>query len=175
MSSLLLKIFAAALLLPSHAPAGPRARASAQGARAGALAERARDCGALTPSRKLDEYGVLPADEEKARLERLVAALKAEPENTKAFIIGYAGRAGRAGEGLARADRAKQVLTDESVFYNTRINALDCGRREAPSTELWLTPAGASPPPCSPTLDPTPAPAKGGTAPRRPRRRSGRL
>ncbi|MET0622500.1 MAG: hypothetical protein ABW250_05940 [Pyrinomonadaceae bacterium] len=74
----------------------------------------------------------------------------------------------------ARADRAKQALIDKSNSYDTRLNALDCGRRETPSTELWMSPAGASPPPCSPTLDPTPAPSKG--AVKRPtRRRSGRL
>ena len=174
MSSLLLKIFAASLLLPAFAADAARAQSPTRDGHAGARAERAQDCGRLEPSRKLDEYGVVSDAEERARLEKLVALFKAEGEEAKAFIIGYAGRSGRAGEGLARADRAKQILTDESVFHNTRINALDCGRREAPATELWITPAGASPPPCSPTLDPTPAPAKGATR-RPPRRRSGRL
>lgn len=175
MNSPLTKIFAAALLLLTpHAPAGSRARALTRDARAGAQAGGARDCSLLTPSRKFDEYGVVSEADEKTRLERLAVALRAEGEDAKAFIIGYAGRAGRAGEGLARADRARQVLTDESVFYNRGLNTLDCGRRETPSTELWITPAGASPPRCSPTLDPTPAPAKGATR-RPPRRRSGRL
>lgn len=168
------KIFAALLLLTAPAAALTSARASAQERRAGAPEERARDCAPLNPSRKFDEYGVVPDADERARLGRLAAALKAEDEETNAFIVGYAGRSGRAGEGLARADRAKQVLTDESPFYNRRYNTLDCGRRETPSTELWITPAGASPPRCSPTLDPTPAPAGGAT--RRPtRRRGGRL
>lgn len=175
MNSPLPKIFAALLLLNASSAALTSAGALAQDARAGAPEERARDCALLTPSRKFDEYGVVSEAEEKSRLERLAAALKAEDEETNAFIIGYAGRAGRVGEGQARADRAKQILTDESVFYNRRLNALDCGRRETPATELWMTPAGASPPRCSPTLDPTRARANGATARRPPRRRSGRL
>lgn len=168
------KIFAALLLLAASAVAFTSARTLAQAARAVAPEERARDCALLIPSRKFDEYGVVSDADEKSRLERLAAALKAKDEDVNAFIIGYAGRSGRAGEGLTRADRAKQILTDESVFYNTRLNTLDCGRRETPSTELWITPVGAAPPRCSPTLDPTPAPAKGATG-RPTRRRSGRL
>lgn len=136
-----------------------------------APAVRAQDCGLLIQSRKLDGYGDLSAEEEWSRLEKLAAALEEERGDTKAFIIGYAGRAGRAGDAIKRADRAKETLVEKSAFYNTRINTLDCGRRESPATELWLTPAGASPPRCSPTLDPLPAPAKDGRA----RRRSGRL
>ena len=153
---MLLKLFAVSLLLPPLACVCMLAR----DARAVAQEGRARDCGLPTHSRKLDEYGELAAEEEKSRLLKLAAALDSEPEDTKAFIIGYAGRDSRAGGGLARADRAKGTLTDKSVFYNTRINTLDCGRRETPSTELWLTPVGASPPPCSPTLDPAPAPVR---------------
>ncbi|MCA1618060.1 MAG: hypothetical protein LC795_01850 [Acidobacteria bacterium] len=172
MRSLLLKLFAASLFVPSLAASGLHAK----GARAVAQEGRAQDCGLLIQSRKFDEYGDLPAEEEKSRLEKLAAALKAEPEDTKAFVIGYAGRNGRAGSGLARADRAKQTLNAQSSYnsYNTRVNTLDCGRRETPSTEFWITPAGGAPPRCMPTLDPpTPAPAKGGPA-RRPARRSGR-
>ena len=168
MSRLLLKLFASTLLLSASAGA------FAQDARTGAPAESTPDCGLLARSRKVDEYGDLSAAEEKSRLDKLAAALAAEDEDTKAFVIGYAGRDGRAGAGLARADRAKQTLIDKSTSYNTRINTLDCGRREVASTEFWITPAGASPPRCSPTFAPTPAPAKGvvrRTAPRRRRRR----
>lgn len=171
------KIFAALLLLLSpHAASDPRARALTQDARAGAPEERARDCGLPERSRKVDEFGDVSGDEEKSRLERLAVALNAEVEDTKAFIIGYAGRSGRAGEALTRADRAKQLLVEKSFSYNTRLNTLDCGRREAASTQLWITPPGASPPPCSPTLDPTPtpAPAKGAPTRRPTRPRSGR-
>lgn len=161
--SLLLKLFAASLLLPPLA-------AAARGA-------RPQDCGLPTQPRKFDEYGDVSADEERSRLEKLAAALDAEPGGTKAFIIAYAGRDGRAGDALRRADRARWVLTgrtNTSFLYNPRINTLDCGRRESPATEIWIAPAGAAPPRCSPTLDPAPAPARGGAARRTPRRQSRR-
>jgi hypothetical protein len=159
LSSPLRKLLAAALLL---APAGAAAFNSV----------RAQDCGLPAQSRKLDEYGELPAGEEKTRLEKLAAALKAETDDTAVFIIAYAGRAERAGAALRRADRSKQTVIDKEPFFNPRINTLDCGRRESPATEIWLTPAGASPPRCSPTLDPAPAPPKPFARPRRGSRRS---
>jgi len=159
---LLLTLFAASFLAPSLAADG----AAQEG--------KAQDCERLTQSRKFEEYGDLSAAEEKSRAEKLAAALDAEQEDTVAFIIGYAGREGRAGAGLARADRAKQILVEKSGFYNSRLNTLDCGRRETPATEFWVTPAGAAPPRCSPTLA-TPAPAKGAARRPSPRRRSGRL
>ncbi len=174
MNSLLPKTFAALLLLTASAAALTSARAFTQDARVAVQADRAQDCALLVPSRKFDDYSVVSDADEMSRLERLAGALKAEDEDAKAFIIGYAGRTGRAGEGLARADKARKLLTDKSVFHNTRFNTLDCGRRETPATELWITPVGASPPRCTPTVEPTPAPAKGATRPS-PRRRSGRL
>jgi hypothetical protein len=162
----LLIFFAASLLVPSLAADGA-ARAAQEG--------KAQGCELLTQSRKFDEYGDLSAAEEKSRAEKLAAALAAEHEDTVAFIIGYAGREGGAGAGLARADRVKQALVEKSFFSNSRFNTLDCGWREAPATEFWLTPAGASPPRCAPTLDPTLAPAKGAARRPSPRRGTGRL
>lgn len=156
MSGMLLKLFAVALLL-AQAPRqdGPR------------------DCGLPASSRKVDEYGQLSAAEELSRLEKLRPALEAEHEDAKAFIVVYAGREGRAGEALVRADRAKKALADKSYFYSGRLNTLDCGRRETASIELWITPVGASPPPCAPTLGPAAAPAKDAPAGRRSARRRG--
>ncbi|MBC7933687.1 MAG: hypothetical protein H7Z38_24260, partial [Rubrivivax sp.] len=119
-----------------------------------ALRQAPAGCEALPSSVKVDEYGDLKPFEEGARLDKLVAALKGEDEDTKAFIIAYAGRGARRGEAWARADRAKEYLIEKSNSYNTRINALDCGHREGPATELWITRAGAAPPPCSPTVEP---------------------
>lgn len=156
MTGTLLKLFAAVLLLP-QAP----------------QQNRPPDCGLAAPSRKVDEYGPVSAAEELARLEKLRPLLQAEHADAKAFIVAYAGRNDRPGEALARADRAKQALIDSSYFYSNRLITLDCGRRETPSIELWITPVGASPPPCSPTLEPAPAPARKAPAGRRPARRGG--
>jgi len=153
---MLLKLFAAALLLPQVAQE-----------------TRPPDCRLPASSRKVGEYGDVPAAEELSRLERLRPALEAEHhDDVKAFIVAYAGRNSRPGEALARADRAKRALTDKSSFYAGRLNTLDCGRRETPAIELWITPVGASPPPCSPTLEPA-APFREAPGPRRPARRRG--
>ncbi|MBV9927991.1 MAG: hypothetical protein JOZ96_23425 [Acidobacteria bacterium] len=159
MSGTLPKLLAALLLLPQYAAAVR----TAQGV-------RARDCGLAAQSLKLDEYGDLSAAEEGPRLEKFTAALKEYPDDTAAFIVAYAGRAERAGAALRRADRAKQAVIDKSPLLNPNINTLDCGRRESPAVELWLTPVGASPPRCSPTLDPAPPPPKAGAARRGSRR-----
>ncbi len=158
MTGTLLKLFAVALLLPQLPQEG-----------------RPPACGLAASSRKLDEYGQLPATEELSRLEeKLRPALQAEHDDAKAFIVAYAGRGDRPGAALARADRAKQALVDkESYFYGRRLNTLDCGRRETPSIELWITPVGASPPPCTPTLADAAPPVKEAPSPRRPARRRG--
>lgn len=124
----------------------------------------------LPPSRKLDEY-VAPGGDEQARLDNFLAVLKGEPEEVKGFVVAYAGRAARAGEALRRADAAKQHLIDKGPSYNSynpRLNTLDCGRREQTTVELWLTPVGAAPPVCSPTLRPTATPTVGASRQARP-------
>ena len=156
MTSTLLKLFAAALLLPQAA-----------------RETRPPDCGVGVSSRKVDGYGAVSAAEELSRLEKLRPLLEAEHDDVKAFIIAYAGRNDRPGEALARADRARRALYDKSYFYDGRLNTLDCGRRETPSVELWVTPVGAAPPPCTPTLEPAAPPVKKAPGPRRPARRGG--
>jgi hypothetical protein len=126
-----------------------------------ALRQAPTGCEALPPSLKVDEYGDLKFSEEQAHLDKLVTSLKGEDEDTKAFIMAYAGRGGRRGEALARADRAKDYLIEKSVFYNSRTNILDCGHREEAATELWITRAGAAPPRCTPTVGPGEAQVKG--------------
>jgi hypothetical protein len=108
----------------------------------------------LPPSRKADEFGPLGLAEERARLDKFVAALKAEPEGVRGFIVAYAGRTARAGDALRRADAAKAHLTDTNTFINSRLNTIDCGRREQAALELWLTPPASAPPACAPTVTP---------------------
>ena len=134
---------------------------------------RGRPACDLPPSRRLDEYGAFGGADERARLDKFAAVLKGEQEDVKGFIVAYSGRGARAGDALRRADAAKRHLTDADNFINTRLNTIDCGRRESASVELWLTPVGAAPPVCAPTAGPA---ATAGGANRRARpaaRRSG--
>ncbi len=111
-------------------------------------------CG-LSPSRKVDEYDSINLSEEKARLDKFTAILDKEQEETSGFIVTYASRGERFSAAQKRADRAKEYIVNKSVFYNERINTLDCGYREEQRTELWMTTAGAAPPTCSPTVKPS--------------------
>ena len=76
------------------------------GGASSAAAQNQTPCG-LQPSRKVDEYGAVSLTEEKARLDKFYGVMNSETEDTKGFIVGYGGRGGRAGDALARADRAK--------------------------------------------------------------------
>jgi len=121
---------------------------------------------------KFDEYGNIKRNDEKARLDNFANELQAQP-GAQGYIIGYGGRRGRAGEAQTRADRAKDYLVSSRGIDAGRLVTVDGGYKEEAWTELWIVPAGATPPTASPTVDasevkPTRAPRR---APRRGRRR----
>ena len=103
-------------------------------------------------ARKLDEYGNVRFNDEKARLDNFAIALQNEP-NAQGHIIAYGGRRGRAGEAQARADRAKDYLVNQRGIAADRIVTLDGGYREDLTVELWIVPQGATAPAASPTVD----------------------
>ncbi|MFL6207642.1 MAG: hypothetical protein ACJ74W_02260 [Pyrinomonadaceae bacterium] len=121
---------------------------------------------------KFDEYGNIKRNDEKARLDNFANELQAQP-GAQGYIIGYGGRRGRAGEAQTRADRAKDYLVSSRGIDAGRLVTVDGGYKEEATTELWIVPAGATPPTASPTVDAsevktTPAPR------RRPARRGRR-
>jgi hypothetical protein len=117
---------------------------------------KSASCG-LPPSRKVDEYSTSAREEEQQRLEKLLLALGLE-KDSHAFIVTYGGRSSTIAEAQKHADGAKRYLVEKQAFYagaeltNSHINTLFCGFRDAPSTELWITPLGAAPPLCAPTI-----------------------
>lgn len=129
------------------------------------------NCG-LPPSLKIDEYETIRRADEEARLEKLLLALAAEKDG-HAFIVTYGGRLSAENDAQSRADSAKRYLVEKHGFFggaevtNSHLNTLTCGYREVPSTELWITPAGAAPPRCTPTIS---APIQRGLRARRARR-----
>lgn len=128
------------------------------------------NCG-LRPSLKIDEYGAIGRGEEEARLEKLLLALAAE-KDSHAFIVTYGGRLPAKNDTQSRADSAKRYLVEKHGFFggaevtNSHINTLTCGYRDVAATELWITPAGAAPPRCTPTIS---APIQRGPRARRTR------
>ena len=115
---------------------------------------------------KVDEYGNIRFNDEKARLDNYAIALQNEP-GAQGYIICYGGRRGRQGEAQARCDRAKNYLVNERQIDASRIVTVDGGYREELTVELWLVPTGATPPTASPTVDPSEVQT---VNPRRPRR-----
>jgi hypothetical protein len=103
-------------------------------------------------TRKLDEYGNVAFDDEKARLDNFAIELQNTP-GSQGYIIGYSGRRGRRGEGIARAERAKNYLVTSRGLEASRIITVDGGYREELAVELFIVPSGATTPTASPTVD----------------------
>jgi hypothetical protein len=95
--------------------------------------------------RKADEFGEVNRDDEKARLDLFAIEMQNEP-GAQGYIIGYGGRNARAGEGLRRANRARDYLVTARGIEAPRIVVLDGGYAESGRTELWVVPPGATPP-----------------------------
>ena len=106
----------------------------------------------IRPTR-VDEYGPIRRNDEKARLDNFAIALQNAP-GAQGYIIAYGGRRGREGEAQARANFARDYLVTTRGIDASRIVTVDGGFREEASTELWLVPQGATPPTASPTLQP---------------------
>jgi hypothetical protein len=106
---------------------------------------------APTPT-KFDQYGNIPRNDVKARLDNFANELQANP-GAQGYIIAYGGRHGVVGEAQRRADFAKDYLVNTRGIDAGRLVTLDGGFQEEASTELWIVPAGATPPTASPTVD----------------------
>jgi hypothetical protein len=77
-----------------------------------------------------------------------------DEKNRQGYIIAYAGQIARAGEAMARANRAKSYLVRVRRFPAGQLKAIDGGYREESTLELYVVPAGACPPMATPTIDP---------------------
>ncbi len=92
--------------------------------------------------RKFDEYGNIRFNDEKARLDNYAIQLQNAPTD-RATIIGYGSCEG---EGLTRANRAKDYLVNTRGIDAGRIDTVDGGCRAELTVELWLVPSGATAP-----------------------------
>ncbi|HEX7316054.1 MAG TPA: hypothetical protein VF297_19260 [Pyrinomonadaceae bacterium] len=105
-------------------------------------------------ARKVDEYGNIRFNDEKARLDNYAIELQNDP-TAQGYLVCYGGRRGRTGEAQRRCDRAKNYLVSTRGIDASRIVTVDGGFREELTVELWVVPSGATPPPASPTVDPS--------------------
>lgn len=103
--------------------------------------------------RKYDEYGNLKFSEERLRLDQFATELQKEP-NAKGYIMVYDGTNTRRIKARERGEKAKNYLVKERGFKEAQIVVVDGGHKEKFEVELFIAPAGASPPTATPTVDP---------------------
>lgn len=103
------------------------------------------------PAREFDVCCNCTFDDQKARLDNLAVELQNDPSTT-AYIIAYGGRGSRSGEANRLGARALDYLTGQRGIDKSRIVVLNGGYREQDCVELWIVPAGATPPQPRPTV-----------------------
>jgi hypothetical protein len=119
---------------------------------------------------KFGEYVTPDLSANKAQLDKFVIALQNDP-TAQGYIIGYGGR-------TSRPEDAQKAL-DNATNYTMNVRKMDGGRtlsgaggyREQPTIEMWIAPAGGTPPTATPTVDPKdvkPAPPKPATPRKKP-------
>ena len=90
-------------------------------------------------------------DDQKARLDNLAVELQNDPSTTT-YLIAYAGRTSRAGEGTRLLARARDYLVTHRGVDASRITLVNGGFREGNCVEVWVVPRGAAPPQSRPTV-----------------------
>jgi hypothetical protein len=110
--------------------------------------------GSITKYRPFEKYSPITSSDERARLDNFAVQLQNEL-NLKGYIIAYAGRRARAGEAIARAERARDHLVQTHGINAERVIAMDGGYREKLEVELYLVRSDLPAPTPTPTLAPS--------------------
>jgi hypothetical protein len=95
---------------------------------------------------QIDYYPLLPRDDEKARLDNFAIQLQNDP-SAKGYIIVYSGPKETAAQRQKRIKRTTDYLTTTRGIDAGRLVTVPGGARDQTSTELWIVPLGADPPP----------------------------
>ena len=119
---------------------------------------------------KIDEYGNIKYEDEKARLDNFGIEVQNWPEAV-GYIVGYGGRRSRRGEASRRIERAKRYLVTVRGIPAARLVTIDGGYREELTVELRIRPKAFAPPEPGPTVDPSEVVFIKPTTKRRARRR----
>jgi hypothetical protein len=117
-------------------------------------------------ARKIDEFGDVGCEDEKARLDNFANELQNNPD-VQGYIVFYGGKRHqhptrpssrpalpRRGEAETRVARLKPYLNDNRGIDANRIVVINGGYRDRWAAELWIVPKGANPPTPAPTVKP---------------------
>jgi hypothetical protein len=113
------------------------------------------------PAVKFGEYVTTDLSANKAQLDKFVSALLQDP-TAQGYLIAYGGRTSRPDDAQKAADNATNYTMNTRKMDGARTLSGVGGYREQPTIELWIAPAGGTPPTATPTVDPKdvkPAPA----------------
>jgi hypothetical protein len=109
-------------------------------------------CEGLSPA-VFKSYGDVGREHEKLLLDNFAIALM-DKQNSKGYVIAYAGKRAHDGEARGRAERAKDYLIKMRGLDGERLFATDGGYREEAVVELYIVQNGGCAPPTLPTVDP---------------------
>lgn len=110
------------------------------------------------PPHKFAEFPSTDFNRDKEQLDRLATFLSNSPE-AGAYLIAYGGRTSRPEQANRLGARARNYLLKSSVISGIDPNwvaAVNGGRRERETYEIWIVPRGAQPPQPTPTIRPAP-------------------
>jgi hypothetical protein len=88
-------------------------------------------------ARRLDVYGDLSFELEKARLARLARELRGAPDSL-GYLVVYGGRCAPETQAEERAERAKEWLVNQHKIDASRIVVIDAGYRDTPAVEIYI-------------------------------------
>ncbi|HVG31341.1 MAG TPA: hypothetical protein VM864_16645 [Pyrinomonadaceae bacterium] len=120
------------------------------------------------PAVKFGEYVTTDLSANKAQLDKFVNALQQDP-TAQGYLIAYGGRTSRPEDAQKAADNATDYTINTRKMDGARTLSGVGGYREQPTVELWIAPAGGTPPMATPTVDAKdvkPAPAKPAAPPK---------
>jgi hypothetical protein len=99
----------------------------------------------VSKPRKFDEYYDIARNDEKARLDNYAIQLQGEP-GSQGYIFVYPKSKARPNEAQARAKRISDYLVNSRGIDASRFTITMAAAREDWLFELWIVPAGATPP-----------------------------
>jgi hypothetical protein len=100
-----------------------------------------------------DRYGDIKFEDEDARLDNLAIQLANDPLTT-GYILMSAGQETFENETTERLNRIRSYLVDVREIDTVRILTVDCGFSSELNVKIYIASPGASPPPCTNSLEP---------------------